>query len=369
MDNKRKIPTVQEMINQLRRGKVSMNPLSIRWLEKEPVLGNNLRFDGLVEVSWGENSATFFVKCKSLSTPRVFRDGLNQLKTTPLLQGYLPMLFVPFLSELQLQELEQEGISGIDLCRNGVVIAPGNFAVYRSGGKNLFTTSFPIKNIYRKKSSMVGRVFLLRPSYQTVWEVLSEVNRRNFLVKNWNRKAISLSTVSKVLKKLAEDLIITREENIRVLQPDKLLQALSDNYVPPTIRERIRLKISGENGTITSLLRGESQKIGLPLVATGTSSVRRYTVMQRGDLLSVYCPQLEKLLERLPGNRSDRFPNLELIETEDETVYFDIRDEENFWWASPIQVYLELMAGDKRDQETAEQVQSYLMNHLEGFGR
>jgi hypothetical protein len=40
--------------------------------------------------------------------------------------------------------------------------------------------------------------------------------------------------------------------------------------------------------------------------------------------------------------------------TEDETVYFDARQEKDFWWASPVQVYLELMAGDKRDQETAD---------------
>jgi hypothetical protein len=44
--------------------------------------------------------------------------------------------------------------------------------------------------------------------------------------------------------------------------------------------------------------------------------------MQRGDVLSVYCPRLEMLLERQPGSQSDRFPNLELVETEDETVYF-----------------------------------------------
>jgi hypothetical protein len=111
-------------------------------------------------------------------------------------------------------------------------------------------------------------------------------------------------------------------------------------------------------------LRKESQALQLPLAATGISSVGRYAVMQRMDILSVYCPRLDMLLERLPGSQSDRFPNLELIETGDETVYFDGRQEENFWWASPVQVYLELMAGDKRDQETAEQVKSYIINNF-----
>jgi hypothetical protein len=49
------------------------------------------------------------------------------------------------------------------------------------------------------------------------------------------------------------------------------------------------------------------------------------------------------------------------LETEDETVYFDARQQVGFWWTSPVQVYLELMAGDKRDREAAEQVKSLLM--------
>ena len=52
------------------------------------------------------------------------------------------------------------------------------------------------------------------------------------------------------------------------------------------------------------------------------------------------------------------------METEDETVYFDAREERDFWWASPVQVYLELMAGDKRDQETAEQVKSLILKEV-----
>jgi len=176
---------------------------------------------------------------------------------------------------------------------------------------------------------------------------------------------MSLSTVSKSLKNLEEDLIVERNGIIHLLQPAKLLEKLSANYVPPKINERVRLKISAENATVEELLIKQSKELNLPVVAAGTSSVGQFAVMQRGDLLSVYCPRLEMLLTRLSGSQSDRFPNLELIETEDETVYFDARQEDNFWWASPVQVYLELMTGDKRDQETAEQVRSFLLRDLE----
>lgn len=211
---------------------------------------------------------------------------------------------------------------------------------------------------------MVGRAFLLCAGYETVQEIRTKINQRNLLVNRWDKKPMSLSTVSKALKTLEDDLIVTREGTIRLLQPDKLLEKLRENYDSPAVKERVRLKISEENGKVLKLLSKLSQTLDLPLMASGTSSVAQYAVMQRGDLLSVYCPKVERLLERLPGSSSDRFPNLELLATEDETVYFDARQEGNFWWASPVQVYLELMAGDKRDQETAEQINAVILNDV-----
>ena len=359
------MPTETEMIEQLRRGRVSLPPLSFRLLKIGSESAGNRSFDALIEASWDEMITKFVVECKSLSTPKAFQDGLNRLKISTLAEGYRPMLFVPFLNERQLQELEREGISGIDLCGNGVVTVPNVFAVFRSGQENRFKSSAPIKNIYRKNSSMVGRVFFVRSGYKTVQDVCEEINRRNLLVNLWDKKAISLSTVSKALKTLEEDLIVAREDTIRILQADKLLKKLSENYSPPKIRERVRLKVAVGSETILGLLQERSQDLKLPLVAAGTSSVERYAVMQRGDLLSVYCPSMETLLKKLSGDRYDRFPNLELLETEDEPVYFDCRkDGGNLWWASPVQVYLELMTGDKRDQEIAKQVESYIMNNL-----
>ena len=111
---------------------------------------------------------------------------------------------------------------------------------------------------------------------------------------------MSLSTVSKFLKTMAEDLIITRNETIRLLQPDKLLEKLWENYNPPFVKEWIFI-ISENNKSILKLLSEQSQQLELPLIASGTSSVTQYTVMQSGDLLTVYCPKVEMLLEKLPG--------------------------------------------------------------------
>lgn len=356
------MPTEKEMLDQLRQGRVELPPLTFSFLDDQLNVGEDKRIDAYIEVKWKRKSARFAVECKALSTPKFFQNSINYLKSLPLSKNVFPMLFMPFLSERQLKELEREGISGIDLCGNCVVVYPGTFSVFRSGGKNRFPSSAAIKNIYRKNSSMVGRGFFVYPDFQTVQDIRATINHRNLLVNRWNKKPMSLSTVSKVLKTMVEDLITTRTETIRLLQPDKLLEKLRENYNPPVVKERMRLKIPENDKSLLKLLSEQSKQLELPLIASGISSVTRYTVMQRGDLLTVYCPKVELLLKRLPGSQTDRFPNLELLETEDEPVYFDGRQEDGFWWASPLQVYMELMAGDKRDQETAEQLKALILN-------
>jgi len=362
MERNRKMSTENEMLEQLRQGKIQLPPLTFSYLNEQLNIGEGKRIDAYVEVKWGKKSARFAVECKARSTPKFFQNSINYLKSLSLPKNIFPMLFMPFINEQQLNEMEKEGISGIDLCGNCVVVYPGTFSVFRSGAKNRFPSSAAIKNIYRKNSSMVGRGFFVFPNFQTVQEIRATINQRNLLVNRWKKKPISLSTVSKVLKTMVEDLIITRTETIRLLQPDKLLEKLSENYNPPAVKERVRLKIPENNKPILKLLSEQSTQLGLPLIASGISSVTRYTVMQRGDLLTVYCPKLEMLLKRLDGSQTDRFPNIELLETEDEMVYFDARLEDGFWWASPLQVYMELMPGDKRDQETAKQIQALILS-------
>ena len=208
---------------------------------------------------------------------------------------------------------------------------------------------------------MVARVFLGCPRFEAVQAIQAEINRRNPLVVGWGKTPMSLATVSKALKGLDQDLMVGRDPGIRLLQGDKLLDSLADNSRAPDVRERTRFKVELAGRSVTEALQEAAEKSKLPVVATGVSSVGRYAVMQRGEMVSVYCPRIGPLAERLAGNATDRFPNLELVETEDEPVYFDAREADGFRWAAPVQTYLELMDGDKRDQETALQVRELIL--------
>jgi hypothetical protein len=361
--------TENEMLEMLRNGQISLPPLALRLVK---VQTRNRTFPGLdaqIEVFWGKKKALFYIEIKAEYYPKAFSDALRQIKSysQSLMKqvgqnNYL--LLVPYLNEEQLNELEQLGISGLDLCGNGIIIVPGELFVWRSGAKNCYPSTALIKKVYQKNSSMVGRVFLAFPQYKAVQDLWSEINQRNKLVELGIEKPMSLSTVSKVLKSLVDDLIIERSGDIKLLQPDKLLEKLSENYKPPVVKEKVQIKVSGTIENVLKSIMKESRFSDVLSVITGLSSVKRYAVMQRGEMISIYTTDLDLLVNNLPSSKTDRFPNIEIIETDDARVYFDCRQDGNIRWASPVQVYLELMAGDKRDQETAEQVESFILNNI-----
>jgi hypothetical protein len=363
MTNNKKQITVSTILDELKRGKVSLPPLSFRLLELQPAISGKYRIDALIEGRWGDSSAIFAAEIKALSTPKAFSEGIALLKAADLPKNRPPLLITPFLSENQLQELERESVNGVDLCGNGVFNIAGRLTVLRTGGKNRFPSYAPIKNIYRKNSSMVGRVFMVNPRFSSVKQTVGEICKRNVFASSMKQPPLAFGTVSKVLSGMEQDLIIERGENtICLLQPDTLLEKLSRNYAGPIGAVRVPVKIDLEGKALLDRLAALSAKIKAPIVASGLSSVSRYAVMQREEKFSIYCPLGDELLSLLAPTASSRFPNLEIIDTSDATAYFDAREEKGFLWASPVQTYLELMTGDKRDQETAEQVKSFLID-------
>ena len=86
--------------------------------------------------------------------------------------------------------------------------------------------------------------------------------------------------------------------------------------------------------------------------------------MAQSGPTSFYCSDARALTSNPELGRdfdeTERFANIQLLETQDDTVYFDLRRDQAGLAASPIQTYLELVSGDKRDRETAEQVAELL---------
>ena len=107
------------------------------------------------------------------------------------------------------------------------------------------------------------------------------------------------------------------------------------------------------------------KKSGGRVVLTGASSAEAYAVMAREPMLTFYCSDRDGLVQILGEDlrETDRFANVTLLESQDDFVYFDRKPGLR---ASPIQSYLELLTGDKREQETAAQVRRVILEPLTG---
>jgi hypothetical protein len=354
-------PSEAALVQALVDGQVSFPPLALEG--RRPDGG---AADAVVMLRWEGREWAFAVEGKASTTPKAFDAALDGAARAARSLGLRPMLLVPFLSATQLEQLRDRGMSGLDLCGNGIVLVPGELLVLRSGAPNRFRAEGRIKKPYSKNSSIVARVFLLRPEFDSVGEVRDEILARG--------GAVTLGTVSKVVDALENDLVVQRSpgkswrsRRLRLLQPEKLLELLEGNYRPPEVRREFLGKTALPERQLGRLLKEWNGGGRGRAVRTGAGSVGAYAVMAREDVRELYCSDVAGLLRQLGGDvrETDRFANLRLLETPDDFVYFDDRLD---LLASPLQTYLELAAGDKRDREAAEQVRRRILADLTSAG-
>jgi hypothetical protein len=308
--------------------------------------------DFRVRLRWANQAYDFAAECKSRSTPKAIDEALLQIRRYSQAAGLPPMIIVPYLDKRRLDRLADEGVSGIDLSGNGFAIVPGRLLSRRSGQPNQYPESQPSKYAYRDATSIVPRAFLSQPCFGSVSEIQTAIAARG--------GAVAMSTVSKAHARMAEDVLVDRaDERITLVQPDALLDKLRENFRPPPVREKIRVKVTGPISALFKQANGTPAP--LRLVLTGAASQDRYAAGLRSDELVAYCGSFNDIRPRT-GDRfeeTERFADLTIIETTDRTTFFDARtDKTGVAYASPVQAYLELAAGDKRDKEMASDIRT-----------
>lgn len=350
--------TEKRVIELLKEG-INFSPLQTVSIRPEPDVNLDRRSgrwghpDLTIDFLWQDRRHVFLAEVKRSATPRILEESVRQLRNyldeaqgTANSAEYFPMLVVPYLSPDGLARLIEANVSGIDLSGNGVVIVPGEWFIYRTGAPNRYPTSAPIKNVFRGTSSLVARVFLIRPKFGSVTEVYEEIKQRG--------GEITLPTVSKALKGLQEELLIGREEKIRLLDPERLLGMLEQNYRRPVGRRRLRVKFLTGRSEGLAAVASNSDANNLRVVGDDPT---RYALMPGGEqALNIYTPSIETALRGIEFTENSRFPDIEIIETDDQTIYFARRQADGFYWTSPLESYLALQAGGKRERETAEQM-------------
>jgi hypothetical protein len=363
------MPREAEMLRLLAQGRVDTSPLALAAVERKPTQRGRAKtseVDALIELRWARKAFRFAVECRAVSTPKEIAAAAETARRSSNPPRSFPLIFVPYLPESQLRLLQEQQVSGIDLCGNASIQVPGEILVFRTGAPNNFRRAGVIKNVYRRNSSVVPRVFLLKSQYDSITEVMDEIQRRG--------GNITQATISKVCNSLDQDLVIERAKgqlprtrSLRLIQPDKLLELLAENYASPVVNQRLTAKSTLGPDQFRRQLTEWADKTAAEVTLTGSSSAGQYAVMAREPIQSYYCSSLESLLKRFGSDleETSRFPNVELLETDEDFVYFDRRDN---LVASPVQTYLELMQGDKREQETAEQLRKAILQPLKTKG-
>lgn len=348
--------TKSTVLEVLRAGDVDLSPLTIQELTVEP--GSGLRPDIALRLTWGDWSGEFVSEIVGSSTPKSLEGALAQARRYEG-PGTLPLVIAPYLGPEALERCLDVEVSAFDLGGNAAVVVPERVAVYRTGAPNRYPASRDIKSIYRGKSSLVPRVFLVRPRFELVGDILTEIQNRG--------GEISLGTVSKVLKGLEDDLVVRKDPSIEVLQTDRLLDRLVENYAADRVDVSTSVEVKLDTGpdSLWRLRRAcdeldvryVSARMGFddPVPDTGPPSI--------------YVDDLNRVLGALELSPVSRFGTLTLAESKDSRVYFDRRDQEGFFWLSPIQRYLELAVSGKREREQGEALRNAILTGFDRSGR
>lgn len=345
-----RILTEAEIVTTLESGKDLFAPLKIVSIERQPALAATAAYrpDARITLALQERTVDFLVEVKTRTAPGIVAESLWRIKNAPAVPGGNYLLLVPYLTPTIVEMLNRGKLSGLDLNGNYLIQALDLLAV-RLDRKNRFPESQPIKNVYAGASSLVGRLLLARGGR------FGSVNEIARIIQTLGG-GLSLSAVSKVLKGLGEELIIEKNRaGIALLQPEKLLQKLGENYRPPKILETLKLKLPDMNS-----FAGLKGPDGLDLrgwVVSGESSARRYAVMADSAATTVYVTDLGSLWKW----QDEKFYNIVAQRTNDLFPFFDAREDGGLRWASPVQCWLELSRLDKREREIADTVRKAIL--------
>ena len=342
-----------EVFDKLERENNLYSPLEI-YEVKRTKSANNKGTDGYIKIKFREKFLSLLIEIKNRTAPQIVETGIDnllQITSDSQNKDFIPALMVPYLSEKIVDRLKSSNLCGLDLNGNYYIVTP-DFVAMRLDKKNQYKESAYIKDIYSRNSSIVGR-FLLREK-----KTFSSVNEIYDGIRNLEG-TISLSTVSKVLKGLQEQLIISKDKNeIKLLQPGKLLINLKENYIPPSVQKTIKINLP-EN--ILEAKRVLFDTIGSKWIWSGESCAEFYAATTPIKSFTVFVRA--KNNQGLPDlDLSIRFYNyiIYFLQPVEEYVFFDSRD----YKASKIQTYLELSQLDKREKEIARDIEKDILNDL-----
>ncbi|MFQ6115120.1 MAG: hypothetical protein ACE5NG_13735 [bacterium] len=308
-----------------------------------------------------ENGPSFkvLVEIVPVATPKNIQQKSKMLIANlgrALRADVIPVIVAPFIGRNSSRILAEEGISWIDLCGNMRVSVPGKVYIERIGNKNKFPDTAPIKKIFEGTSSLVSRALLLKPQgFSSQYKLIDFINSRN--------ANITAGTVSRVLKSLEDNLLVTREKSlIAVTDAKKLLESLADGYIHSVkSKESKSYRFSVRQPSYISMTRRFNNPYNY---LAGSFYAAQIKGLSATDEVTIFVRDMRQARKDFDFLEPDaEFGDFKLVEAKDATIWFNSTEAEltvasaikfSIPVVDNIELYLEMLIDTPRGPKIAE---------------
>jgi hypothetical protein len=353
-----------EIIEQLQSEINRYAPLTIKGTDWPAKLKEGFCVDTIIEFCIADGPCfKALAEIKTVATPKIISQAAQQL-TTYLRRiddkTIVPVIIVPYMGTEQAKMLQREGISWIDLSGNMVIKVGGQVYIERTGKENLFPDTSPIKKIFEGTSSLVSRALLLKKEpFRSLFEVVDFINQRNGV--------ITLSTVSKVVSSLEEGLLITKTEaGIFVTNREKLLDKLLEGYIDYTrrnINKTYTFAAEPVTYNLDIVFYNQKGKVDYAMCGFYAAKCKGLATTDRITIFVKSINEAKKEFERslVTIKTDNEFGQLDLIETKNPCVWFNLQGKPNYNVVDDIELYLEMMVDTPRGPKVAEMLKERIL--------
>jgi hypothetical protein len=265
----------------------------------------------------------------------------------------VPLLLVPFMSEVGRSVCEAAGISWFDLCGNARIAAPG-IRIIVDGQPNRFTGPGRPASIFAPKSARVARWLLQNDATA---HTQREIARATDMTEGY---------VSRIVSRLEQQSYVVREPGgaLRVRDPELLLEAWRAEYRfdRHTIIQGHVAARSGD--ALTRFVSDTLREDSVQHAATGLAAAWQMTHFAAFRIATFFLtePPSKDLRQKLGFREDPRGANLWFAIPNDAGVFQGAATISGVRCVHPIQAYVDLQAHPERAAEAAARVRSELLS-------
>ena len=266
-------------------------------------------------------------------------------------------LIVPYLSKSHLDLLDQEPcILAADLCGNGLIKQP-SFYMRLSGNPNQFPSPTRVPRPYSNTSARAAMVLVEEKLWPAQQQILERIELRG--------GRMTKGQLSRLITSYEQDGAIRREgrSNVIVHNPGRLLDRLHQEWKQPEGEGPYNYRLPSELNWRELIIKANEHRV--KWCYAPEYSLRRYASFGEGGPMILWTEDPAFFWEygKMEAVSSPAFSQLELSFISSPLAFFQAEKAfDGSIWSGPVMTWIQASRGDARQQETAQQLYTDLVN-------